>query len=118
MDIMFPSFVQFITISIFKWSLRREETESLPSTCISTPSCPSSSTTVGGRIRSKVACVGYVDVNIYVPESAKNLISPENQEIPEIFTKFTNEKGKEWNDISIPEMLGKFSDLKGNWILW
>ena len=53
-------------------------------------------------------------MNIYVPESAKNLISPENQEIPEIFTKFTNEKGKEWNDISLPEMLGKFSDLKGN----
>ena len=51
------------------------------------------------------------DVNIYVPESAKNMIPSENQQIPEIFTKFSNEKGKEWNDISLHEMLGKFSDL-------
>lgn len=51
------------------------------------------------------------DVNIYVPEAAMNMISPENQEIPEIFTKFSSDKGKEWNDISIQEMLGKFSDL-------
>lgn len=53
----------------------------------------------------------YADVNIYVPESAKNMISPENNEIPEIFTKFNSDKLKEWNDISIPEMLGRFSDL-------
>lgn len=51
------------------------------------------------------------DVNIYVPEIAKNMISPESQEIPEIFTKFSSDKGKEWNDISIHDMLGKFSDL-------
>lgn len=51
------------------------------------------------------------DVNIYVPEVAKNMISPESQEIPEIFTKFNSEKGKEWNDISIQDMLGRFSDL-------
>lgn len=39
------------------------------------------------------------------------MISPENQEIPEIFTKFSTDKSKEWNDISIQDMLGKFSDL-------
>lgn len=39
------------------------------------------------------------------------MISPENQQIPEIFTKFSSDKGKEWNDISIQQMLGKFSDL-------
>jgi hypothetical protein len=50
-------------------------------------------------------------VNIYVPEVAKNMISPENQEVPEIFTKFSGDKGKEWTDISIQDMLGKFSDL-------
>jgi hypothetical protein len=59
---------------------------------------------------------GYVvmdaDINIYVPESAKNMISNENQDLPEIFTKFSSEKTKEWNDISLSEMLGKFSDLK------
>jgi hypothetical protein len=54
----------------------------------------------------------YKDINIYVPESAKNLITNDNQELPEIFTKFTNEKTKEWNDISLTEMLGKYSDLK------
>lgn len=32
--------------------------------------------------------------------------------LPEIFTKFSHEKNKEWNDIGILEMLGKFSDLK------
>lgn len=52
------------------------------------------------------------DINIYVPESAKNMISNENQDLPEIFTKFSSEKTKEWNDISLSEMLGKFSDLK------
>ena len=52
------------------------------------------------------------DINIYVPESAKNMISNQNQDLPEIFTKFSNEKTKEWNDISLGEMLGKFSDLK------
>jgi hypothetical protein len=40
------------------------------------------------------------------------MISTENQDLPEIFTKFSNEKTKEWNDISITEMLGKFSDLR------
>jgi len=40
------------------------------------------------------------------------MISSENQDLPEIFTKFSNEKTKEWNDISLTEMLGKFSDLK------
>lgn len=53
-----------------------------------------------------------IDINIYVPESAKNMISTENQDLPEIFTKFSNEKAKEWNDISLTEMLGKFADLK------
>jgi hypothetical protein len=47
-----------------------------------------------------------------VPESAKTMVSNENQELPEIFTKFSSEKTKEWNDISLNEMLGKFSDLK------
>jgi hypothetical protein len=54
----------------------------------------------------------YEDINIYVPESAKNMISNDNQDLPEIFTKFSNERTKEWNDISLTEMLGKFSDLK------
>jgi hypothetical protein len=54
----------------------------------------------------------YKDINIYVPESAKNMISNDNQDLPEIFTKFSNERTKEWNDISLTEMLGKFSDLK------
>jgi hypothetical protein len=40
------------------------------------------------------------------------MISNENQDLPEIFTKFSNERVKEWNDISLSEMLGKFSDLK------
>lgn len=40
------------------------------------------------------------------------MISNENQDLPEIFTKFSNEKTKEWNDISLNEMLGKFSDLR------
>ena len=40
------------------------------------------------------------------------MISSENQDLPEIFTKFSNEKTKEWNDISLTEMLGKFADLK------
>ncbi len=40
------------------------------------------------------------------------MISNENQDLPEIFTKFSNEKAKEWNDISLTEMLGKFADLK------
>lgn len=40
------------------------------------------------------------------------MVSNENQELPEIFTKFSSEKTKEWNDISLNEMLGKFSDLK------
>ena len=34
------------------------------------------------------------DINIYVPESAKNMIANENQDVPEIFTKFSNEKAK------------------------
>jgi len=29
------------------------------------------------------------------------MISNENQDVPEIFTKFSNEKTKEWNDIGI-----------------
>lgn len=40
------------------------------------------------------------------------MISSESQDLPEIFTKFSSEKAKEWNDISLSEMLGKFSDLK------
>ncbi len=32
----------------------------------------------------------YSDINIYVPESAKNMISSENQDLPEIFTKFSS----------------------------
>ncbi len=40
------------------------------------------------------------------------MISNENQDLPEIFTKFSSERAKEWNDISLTEMLGKFSDLK------
>ena len=47
-----------------------------------------------------------------MPESAKTIVSNENQELPEIFTKFSSEKTKEWNDIGLSEMLGKFSDLK------
>ncbi len=39
------------------------------------------------------------------------MIANDNQDIPEIFTKFSNDKNKEWNDISLTEMLGKFSDL-------
>lgn len=34
-----------------------------------------------------------------------------DQDVPEIFTKFTNGKNKEWNDISLMDMLGRFSDL-------
>ena len=40
------------------------------------------------------------------------MIANENQDMPEIFTKFSNERTKEWNDISLSEMLGKFSDLR------
>jgi hypothetical protein len=29
------------------------------------------------------------------------MISNENQDVPEIFTKFSSEKTKEWNDIGI-----------------
>lgn len=40
------------------------------------------------------------------------MIANENQDLPEIFTKFSNEKAKEWNDISLSDMLGKFVDMK------
>jgi hypothetical protein len=53
-----------------------------------------------------------VDINIYIPEAAKNGFAVDSSEGPEVFSKFPSDKSKEWNDISIFELLGAYSDIR------
>ncbi|KAL4501657.1 hypothetical protein ABPG72_018708 [Tetrahymena utriculariae] len=54
----------------------------------------------------------FKNVNIFIPEGAKLTINNDANDTHEPSLKFPIEKIKEWNDIGIHELLGKYTDIK------
>ena len=48
------------------------------------------------------------DINIFIPDNAKLPPMFDTNENQDLFMKFSLEKPKEWNDIGIHELLGKY----------
>ncbi|EWS71323.1 hypothetical protein TTHERM_000327419 (macronuclear) [Tetrahymena thermophila SB210] len=54
----------------------------------------------------------FKNVNIFIPEGAKLTINNDANDAHEPSLKFPIEKVKEWNDIGLHELLGKYTDIK------